>query len=106
MNDRNTEVVTVVLDNGEEFLMEVTATDGREKVADLGVISMSDLTRSIRSISTTIVDTLKEISPDKFAVEFGVEASIKSGKLLALLCNADGKANLKITLEWTKKTKE
>jgi len=104
MSERNTEVVTVVLENGEEFLMEVSSANDREKVSNDGMLSVTDLANSIRSISKMLVQTLREISPDKFEVEFGIEASVKSGKLLALLCNADGKANLKVTLEWSKES--
>jgi len=43
---------------------------------------------------------IKRVAPKKASVEFGVEASIESGKLVALLCNGEATANLKITLEW------
>ena len=103
MDERNTQIITTQLENGEEFLIEVSVLDGRDKVADFEA-SYKELSKSIKSVSNLLVDTLKEVSPDKCSVEFGLEVSLKSGKLLALLCNGEGKANLKITLEWEKKT--
>jgi hypothetical protein len=40
------------------------------------------------------------VQPKKATVEFGVEVTVKSGKLTALIVEGEGKGNLKITLEW------
>ena len=40
------------------------------------------------------------MQPKKATVEFGVEVTVKSGKLTALIVEGEGKGNLKITLEW------
>ncbi len=107
MEPRNTQIITSRSKAGEEFLIEVSVIeDGqsnkRDKVADFET-TYENLAGSIRSVSALLVDTLKEISPDKCSVEFGLEMSLRAGKLLALLCSGEGKANLKITLEWEKK---
>jgi hypothetical protein len=106
MPERDTRVVTVILEDGSEFLMEVSRMEGREKVADEGVFQANSLLNSIKGISGMFARTLTEIGPEKFEIEFGIEVSVKSGKLLALLCNGEGKANLKVKLEWSKKTEK
>jgi len=97
-----TELVTVEGPDGGFFLMEVRDRGGMTKVSGNDIVKAEELTKSIRSISKTVVSALKEISPDKFKVEFSVEASFEAGKLLALLCNGGTKANLKVILEWEK----
>ncbi|WP_316832942.1 CU044_2847 family protein [Pedobacter aquatilis] len=100
--NRSTEILTIN-NQGREFLIEASAQGGLEDISGFENFKSEELMESIKGISETFVEALKSVSPDKFAVEFGVEISLKSGKLLALLCNGEGKANLKITLEWSKK---
>jgi len=104
LNDdlHNREILRLLTDDGQEFLLEARSPGGMEKVSGLSSIPVSDFVNSIKSISQSVVNSIKEISPDKFSVEFGIEASFEAGKLLALLCSGGAKANLKITLEWTK----
>jgi len=95
-----TTVITLETPDGQPFLLEIRDRGGRTKVAGDNTFRSEELIRSIKSISGSIVSALQEISPEKFTVEFGVEAAFESGKLLALLCSGSAKANLKITLEW------
>jgi hypothetical protein len=101
----DTKVITVTTPEGQPFLLEIRDRGGRIKVAGGDTFRSEDLIASIKSISGSIVAALQAISPDKFSVEFGVEAAFESGKLLALLCSGSAKANLKITLEWQKVNK-
>ena len=100
-----TKIVRVTTPDGTPFLLELRDRGGRTKVSGNETFNSDDLVSSIKSISGSIVSALKEISPDKFSVEFGVEAAFESGKLLALLCSGHAKANLKVTLEWQKAKK-
>jgi hypothetical protein len=97
-----TDIISLMTPNGQPFLLEVRDMGGTTKVAGANNFRSEDLIASIRSISGSIVNALTDIGPEKFSVEFGIEASIESGKLLALLCSGSAKANLKITLEWQK----
>jgi len=105
MSERGTEIVPVRLDDGTEMLVEVHIAGGREKVADFGQLSMTNLMRSITSLSSSVIKAIEAVGPRKTTVEFGIEASLESGKLLALLCAGESKANLKVTLEWEQPSK-
>lgn len=99
-----TEIVPVVLSNGVKLHIEVRplGSTGRQEVSLLEARPFKDLTDSIEMIAGEIGETLKKIAPQKGSVEFGIEVGIESGKLTALICKGEGKANLKITLEWSK----
>jgi hypothetical protein len=107
MAKRTSRIVPITREDDTEFLIEVSEVEsvaGRQKVAATDAFDSKDLANSVTAISRMFVNALKEVSPDKLSVEFGVEATLKAGKLLALLCDGEGKANLKITLEWSKST--
>jgi hypothetical protein len=98
----STRLIKLEDNNGGILLLEVRDREGAHQVAGGITFPVDDLVRSVKSLSHSLANVLKEIGPDKFAVEFGVEAAFESGKLLALICSGSAKANLKITLEWTK----
>lgn len=98
----NTKVVKLQDDSGTTFLLEVTDRGGVHQVAGGAAFHVDELVGSVRAVSQSLARVLKEIGPDKFSVEFGVEAAFEAGKLLALICSGSTKANLKITLEWEK----
>lgn len=103
MTERKTEILVLKTENKQEFLIEASSPGGMQDVSGFGDFQSKDLVDSITAISEMLASALKQVSPDKFSVEFGIEVTLKAGKLLALLCNAEGKANLKITMEWSKK---
>jgi NTP-dependent ternary system trypsin peptidase co-occuring protein len=94
--------VKVSLPDGSIFQVQVRDAGGKAQVG-IGILAFSDLTKSIEGISASLMDTVKKVGPSKVAIEFGIEASIEAGKLVALLCNGETTANLKITLEWESK---
>jgi len=96
-----TEIVPIVLSNGARLHIEARRLGGREEVSLLEARPFKDLTDSIETMAVEIGDALKRIAPQKGSVEFGVEVGIEAGKLTALICKGEGKANLKITLEWS-----
>jgi hypothetical protein len=103
METDDTKIVPVVLSNGVKLHIEARqlGSSGRQEVGILETQPFKDLTDSIEMIAGEIGATLKKIAPQKGSVEFGVEVGIESGHLTALICKGEGKANLKITLEWS-----
>jgi hypothetical protein len=91
--------ITVKLPSGDIFRIQARQMGGKAKVG-IGTQLFSDLTNSIEGIASSLIETVKKVGPSKATVEFGVEAAVESGKLVALLCSGDATANLKITLEW------
>lgn len=93
-------IIPVQLEDGSIISVEATPI-GEQQVALL-IIPFKDIKASIVSVSSEIAAALKQVQPDKASVKFGFEIAIKEGELTALLVKGAGKANLEITLEWSK----
>ncbi len=66
----------------------------------IGALELEGLTETVRGVAGTIRQGLRHAQPDDVTVEFGIEISGKSGKLVSVLAEAGAKATLKITLSW------
>jgi len=95
-----TESIPVTLADGTVIKVEVSQT-GREDVVD-AAHPFSDVTNALGGIVAAIAEPIHRAKPSKATVKFGMEVVVESGKLTALLVKGSGKANLEITLEWTK----
>lgn len=61
---------------------------------------LDDLGETIRGVSRSVRASLAKVRPDNTTIEFGVELSFKSGKLISVLAEAGGRATLSVTLSW------
>ena len=95
-----TEAIPVELPNGTIIKVEVAQT-GREDVA-FKTFSFTQITEALEGIVGAITETLQKVQPTKAAVKFGMEMAVEAGQLTALIAKGSGKANLEITLEWSK----
>lgn len=97
-------IVRAVVANERTIAIEVTPIEGGqpvdERVANLPK-DFGQLADSIEAISRSLYEAIKKVAPKKASVEFGVEVGLESGQLTALLVKGTGKANLKVTLEWS-----
>jgi hypothetical protein len=82
------------------FSMEISQV-GEVRVSSGQTFSFDEFSASLEALASNLRDAIAKIAPKKAVIEFGVEASIDSGKLTALLVKGSGKANLKVTLEWS-----
>jgi hypothetical protein len=98
------EIIPITMPDGGAFLLEISSAGQQDfkKVSGKNIFEHEQLAGSITALSTMLGNAVKAASPDKFSLEFGIEISAKAGQLLALLCSSEGKANLKVTLEWNK----
>ena len=94
------EIVPVQLANGVRMHVEATVLRGEEEVA-FKVLSFKEVTDTIESIAASVIAAMERVKPKKAGVEFGLEIAVEAGQLTALLVKGTGKANLKITLEWS-----
>ena len=99
--------VTAKLPNNAELLVEVTPVRGggdrEHDVASIErVMSLASIGNAIHGISGVVLDALHTVQPDTASIEFGIEVGVNSGQLTAILVKGSAKANLKITLQWTK----
>src|SRR5437763_14431185 len=98
--ERRIEIIPVKFAKDVIVRVESTVLGGEEKVA-FEVASFKGVTDAIEAIAVSVVESLRKIKPHKAAVEFGLEIAVESGQLTALLVKGSGKANLKVTLEWS-----
>ncbi len=95
-----TEKVLVELEDGTPIYIEVVQS-GREDVA-FDVKSFKPVAESIESIVKAVAEPIRKASPTKASIKFGLEIGIEQGSLVAMIVRGTGKANLEITLEWSR----
>ena len=86
--------------------VEATPLGSREEDVAFSIKPFKEVTDAIEGIAQSIVSSLEKIKPQKASVEFGLEIGAESGQLTALIVKGSGKANLKITLEWSERGSE
>lgn len=91
-------VVSIELESGRRILVEAMSR-GDEQVA-MSMPKFSGFAESVTEISKAVMSAIDAIKPDSAEVEFGIDASVESGELTALLVKGSGKANLKVKLSW------
>lgn len=64
------------------------------------VLDTDELLKSVSGIAETIHDSVARLRPDSVGVEFGIELSVKSGRLIGVLADVGGSTALKISLGW------
>lgn len=94
----NIETVNILLDNGEVIQVEARSSF-RENVS-CSNCNIGDVSNQLKEISKLIIDSFRDSKPDKLSVELGIEFSVETGKLTAILVKGCSTANLKINLEW------
>jgi hypothetical protein len=82
------------------FSVEIVTPEGEIRVSDKEY-GFDDFGDSLESLTKALRTTIQKIAPTKASIEFGIEIGVESGKLTALLVKGSGKANLKVTLEWS-----
>jgi Trypsin-co-occurring domain 1 len=98
--ERRTQEVPVQLDNGAVIKIEVAQT-GREDVA-FDLKSFKPVTDALEGVTKALSETLEKTKPNKATIKFGMELAIESGQLTAVIVKGSSKANLEVTLEWSK----
>ena len=96
-----TQIVPLKIGDNNSLKVEATILGGDQDVAS-NFLEFESVTDTIEDISNAVVGTFDTIKPNKANVEFGLEIAVESGKLTSILVKGTGKANLKITLEWSK----
>ena len=91
-------VVSIELEGGRRILVEAM-TRGDERVS-MSMPKFSGFAEAVTDISRAVMAAIDAVKPDSAEVEFGIDASVESGELTALLVKGSGTANLKVTLSW------
>lgn len=96
----STQIVPVVLPNGQTVQVEVAGTPDGEESFGFGAKTFDGVIGAIEGIAMAVQQALVNVKPKKATVEVGLEVGVEAGKLTALLVKGTGKANLKISLTW------
>lgn len=54
----------------------------------------------VTSVARSLAGPLRAVRPDEVSVEFGIELTAKSGKIVGLLADGEAKGGIKVTLTW------
>lgn len=68
------------------------------------IMQLPDFVETVDGVLTMVRSAVSKARPDSVSVEFGVEISVKAGKLVSVLADAGGKCQLKLTATWGKDT--
>jgi hypothetical protein len=92
----------VQLPSGETIWARV-AVEGPANVSSgvLQRLDVEDLRRTVRGVSSSLREAVDDLTPDQLEVEFGLELSLRAGKLISMLAEAGATATVKVTLGWT-----
>lgn len=75
---------------------DIRYTDVAERVQ----ARVESLTGVVTSVARSLAEPLRAVRPDEVSVEFGIELTAKSGKVVGLLADGEAKGGIKVTLTW------
>lgn len=100
--DPNSRSVVVKLAHSDKTVRIEATVQGEQKVALPKALSFEAIGDTIESLAAELQHSMEVVKPNKASVKFGLEVGVESGQLTALIVKGSGKANLEITLEWTR----
>ncbi|MFD7719384.1 CU044_2847 family protein [Streptomyces sp. NPDC059814] len=78
-----------------------TYTDtGFGDIADQVQARVESLHGVVTSVARSLAVPLRAVRPDEVSVEFGIELTAKSGRIVGLLADGEAKGAIKVTLTW------
>ncbi|MER5275436.1 CU044_2847 family protein [Streptomyces sp. NPDC002809] len=79
----------------------LTFTDtGFGNLTDQVQARVESLHAVVTSVARSLAVPLRAVRPDEVSVEFGIELTAKSGKVVGLLADGEAKGAIKVTLTW------
>lgn len=79
------------------------APTGRQSIASLAdrtVGQFRSLADSIRAVAAEMRTAIDAVAPSEAEIEFGVEATVGTDGLMALIVKGEGSANFKVRMKW------
>ncbi|AXB48444.1 hypothetical protein A4R43_12975 [Amycolatopsis albispora] len=91
---------------GQQIFLEARQVgDNEEEEVASRAFAFPEFTASLTAVTQSVTDAVlngfEKAKPGKVTVEFGCEVGVESGKLTAILVKGTGKANIKVTMEWS-----
>lgn len=88
------------LDRSEPGGLTFSDTGFGENLADRVQARVESLHSVVTSVARSLAVPLRAVRPDEVSVEFGIELTAKSGKVVGLLADGEAKGAIKVTLTW------
>lgn len=110
------EIAQVVLPSGDRVWVRIQVND--RSSADHGFAGPQDVglgdstappidarrlpgfAEAVRGVVVSVWQALDEHKPDLFSVEFGIEITARTGRLLSVLAETGGTAHVRVTASW------
>jgi hypothetical protein len=106
---RVSEITQVLLPGGEVIWARVS---GQARPRDVGfgertaTLAAEEFSRLAGAVIGTVRDAVDGHQADEVTVDFGIELSAKSGKVVGVLAELGGTSSIAVHLTWKKKTTE
>ncbi|MGW2086089.1 CU044_2847 family protein [Streptomyces sp. NPDC001880] len=114
MGDSDARITRIEMPDGTEVWArisgaeELTQPGAGPSFADIGAGNIADRVQArveslhgvVTSVARSLAEPLRAVRPDEVSVEFGIELTAKSGKVVGLLADGEAKGSIKVTLTW------
>lgn len=97
------QILPIQLPSGDTVWARVETAPGPRDMANTGVaaaLKAEGFPETIKAVAESVRMGLRDIKPNEVRVEFGVELTVKSGKVLSVLAEVGGTASVKVELTW------
>jgi hypothetical protein len=97
-----TEIAEVALPDGQVILARVTAGPEARDIAFRkgGQLLLEGLSRTVHAVVDNLHEAVHRHRPDEVSVEFGIELSARSGKVVSVLAEAGATSSITVQLTW------
>ena len=105
---QNIRIIPIILADGTEIKIEATEItpiddSGESEVSSkTTVYEFEKVKTKISAISNEVISAVEKKGLTKVSVKFGIEIGIETDGITAIFAKGTAKANLEVTLEWSK----
>ncbi|RPK76871.1 MULTISPECIES: CU044_2847 family protein [unclassified Streptomyces] len=114
MGDSDARITRIEMPDGTEVWARISGAEelaqpgsgpsftdiGAGNIADRVQARVESLQGVVTSVARSLAEPLRSVRPDEVSVEFGIELTAKSGKVVGLLADGEAKGSIKVTLTW------
>ncbi|MFJ2587717.1 CU044_2847 family protein [Streptomyces sp. NPDC087538] len=114
MGDSDARITRIEMPDGTEVWARISGAEelaqsgSGPSFADIGAGNIADRVQArveslqgvVTSVARSLAEPLRAVRPDEVSVEFGIELTAKSGKVVGLLADGEAKGSIKVTLTW------
>lgn len=103
-------IAKLITTTGDEILIETKEMKPfrNEEGRDISALNnyqivtgkLSEMLNTIETFAKDSVERVQKLSPDEVELKFGINFSVSEGKLISLIAQCGGEANIEVTLKW------